>query len=489
MPDIVAEHTHTADQAMHPALVMHRPALLATLSEAARRARALCRPVVASYTLPIVVQDPLAVYASAEAAAATQAWYWEQPSHRLAFAAFGIATQWQVDAGDPAGMSAAWRALCADAVITVDEHLRDERLDWPLAFGGVAFDPTAAKTTLWRQFPGAALTLPQVILARDGDEATLTLTASLRPDDTADDHLSRWQMHASRLIDARYIVQGRDASPVRMLQREPIAEHAWEQMVAEAADAIRRGALAKVVLARAVERVAENAPNPVHALHYLRAAYPTATTFAVRRGAQTFLGATPEQLARVRRGHVETIALAGTSPRHASPADDARVAAALRRSAKNADEHAIVVSAIRNALAPLCGALESKREPYVRILPNVLHLETPIAGDLLSNYTLLDVVAALHPTPAVAGFPQQSALAYLREHEHLDRGWYAGALGWLDARGDGEFVVALRSALIEGSRATLFAGCGIVADSQPESEYAESRLKLRVMLEALGGEE
>jgi isochorismate synthase EntC len=175
--------------------------------------------------------------------------------------------------------------------------------------------------------------------------------------------------------------------------------------------------------------------------------------------------------------------------RGATPEDDLLAANELRHSVKNAGEHAVVASTILDALAPLCASLESERAPRVRTMPNVFHLETTIAGELLPDKCLLDVVAAMHPTPAVAGVPRTDALAYLRQHEQLDRGWYAGALGWLDACGDGEYVVALRSALVDGAQATLFAGCGIVADSRPAPEYAESKLKLRVMLEALGGEE
>jgi isochorismate synthase len=483
MPDTIAEAAYMPMHGAHPTSETQRDAMHRTLTEAAQRANRLQRPVLASYTLSLATTDPLDLYASAEASAATQAWYWEQPSRALAFAAFGVSVEWQADSDGPAASSAAWRVLLADAVIVTDERSHAEDSPRPLGFGGFAFDPTAAQTALWQHFPAAALTVPQTILAREDLYTTLTLNARVQPGDDIAPLAAQWQSRVSQLVDAPQAAHtpSRDAQTLHELL--PASE--WQQMVADATTTIQRGELHKVVLARAVELVAERPLDAVVALRHLRAAYPTATLFAVRRGAQTFIGATPERLARVRRGRVETIALAGTAPRGATADDDQRAADELRRSEKNAGEHAVVVSSIRDALTPLCAAVEIERAPHIRTMPNVLHLETAIAASLLPNKSLLDVVAAMHPTPAVAGFPRADALAYLREHERLDRGWYAGALGWLDAAGDGEYVVALRSALVDGAKTTLFAGCGIVADSQPASEYAESKLKLRVMLEAL----
>jgi isochorismate synthase len=483
MPDIVTEAPHSPHQIEHPTTESQHAAMLRTLAEAAQRANHLQRPVLASYTLSVAVTDPLDLYASAEGSAATQAWYWEQPSRAQAFAAFGVAAEWQDASDGPAASSAAWRALLADAMIAGDERSYDDASPRPLGFGGFAFDP-AAQMALWQQFPAAALIVPQATLARDDTHTTLTLNAHVQPGDDIAPFAAQWRDHAARLPDVprATFAPHLDARALR----EPLPRGEWERMVADATSTIRRGELHKVVLARAVGLLAERPIDAVAALRHLRAAYPTATLFAARRGAQTFIGATPERLARVRQGRVETVALAGTAARGATPADDQRAADELSRSEKNAGEHAVVVASIHDTLTPLCASVETERAPHIRTMPNVLHLETTIAGDLRPDKSLLDVVAALHPTPAVAGFPRADALAYLRDHERLDRGWYAGALGWLDARGDGEYVVALRSALLDGARAALFAGCGIVADSQPGAEYAESNLKLRVMLEALG---
>jgi isochorismate synthase len=180
------------------------------------------------------------------------------------------------------------------------------------------------------------------------------------------------------------------------------------------------------------------------------------------------------------------MALAGSAQRGATENEDERIGNELLHSEKNNIEHAIVVTQVREALLEHCSEVHVSPDPHLLKLKNVQHLETPISGRLLAGRCILDVMANLHPTPAVGGFPRQPALEAIRSIEQLDRGWYAGPLGWIGVEGHGEFAVALRSGLIEGNKATLFAGCGIVADSDPYAEYVESCLKLQAMLRGLG---
>lgn len=179
------------------------------------------------------------------------------------------------------------------------------------------------------------------------------------------------------------------------------------------------------------------------------------------------------------------MALAGSMGRGASPEEDERLADELLGSAKDRTEHAIVASAIREMLAGVCSEIDVAAAPTLMTLPNVRHLATPISGRVFPGRTILDLVEQLHPTPGVGGYPRDAALALIRSEERLDRGWYAGPVGWMDARGDGEFAVGIRSALLSGLEATLFTGCGIVAASDPDREYDESRWKLRPVLHAL----
>jgi isochorismate synthase len=223
-------------------------------------------------------------------------------------------------------------------------------------------------------------------------------------------------------------------------------------------------------------------------LETLRGTYPACVTFAVARGDATFLGATPERLVRYdgATGVVRTGAVAGSAPRGRTPEEDAGLARALRESKKEQAEHASVVRAVREALRPLCGELCGPESPRRLALEGIQHLETPLQGRVDERHRaatgLLEIAGSLHPTPAVGGAPAEAARRFIRDREGLDRGWYAAPVGWVDRRGGGELRVALRSALLRGRVARLFAGAGIVAGSEPERELRETRLKLRSLL-------
>ena len=180
-------------------------------------------------------------------------------------------------------------------------------------------------------------------------------------------------------------------------------------------------------------------------------------------------------------------AVAGSAPRGGSEEEDARLGRLLLAGAKDRLEHALVVDALRDVLAKISTAAPSTAETVLLKLGNIQHLYTPLTAVLQGRHTVLELAGLLHPTPAVGGVPRAAALRWISDHERLDRGWYAGPVGWMDRRGNGEFAVAIRSALLQGTEALLFAGCGIVGDSDPDQEYAESWLKLRSILPALQG--
>jgi isochorismate synthase len=242
----------------------------------------------------------------------------------------------------------------------------------------------------------------------------------------------------------------------------------------------------KVVLARAVQVQSEQPLDLPATLQRLRHDYPDTFVFAVANGGRTFFGASPERLASLRAGAVSAFGLAGSTARGATHVEDERLGQALLSSNKDLREHRLVVQTILEDLAALCTNLHAPEEPTLLKVRNVQHLFTPITGQLPGERDIFDLLARLHPTPAVGGRPRSTALAWIREHEQLDRGWYAGPVGWVNAHGEGEFAVALRSALADRQSATLFAGCGIVAASDPAREYAESQIKLKAILGALG---
>lgn len=261
--------------------------------------------------------------------------------------------------------------------------------------------------------------------------------------------------------------------------RDPLE---WCDAVAAAVDAMRAGDLQKVVLAREVFVEADEPIDVVEVLRRLRAAYPSAYLFAV----DGFIGASPELLVSRAGDVVRSHPMAGTTPRTGDPTTDARLAAALLTSTKDRAEHQITIDTVLDALLPFCSYVDSEPEPSIVALANVQHLASLCEGRLSSPpASALTLVDALHPTPAVCGFPRDAALDVIARLEGFDRGRYAGTVGWVDAAGNGRFAVSIRCADVDGTVARLVAGNGIVADSDPEVELAETRAKLNALLSAL----
>jgi len=266
---------------------------------------------------------------------------------------------------------------------------------------------------------------------------------------------------------------------------------AWGDVVRGVLGGIAAGGLQKVVIARGVEIESPRPVDPRALLHVIAEANPRAYRYLLRpaEGA-AFLGASPERLVSLRGGAVESDAVAGTvrlevpDRSDATAASNAAAVQSLLHSEKDRREHAPVVRHIVDALAPLCTVVTAS-DPAAQVHRRLAHLRTVVRGLAKPGTHVLDLVERLHPTPAVAGAPRDRALAFLREHEPVDRGWYAGVVGWMDDAGNGDFVVGIRSAFLEGTRTLLFAGAGIVAGSDPDAEWEETELKLSMMREAI----
>ena len=276
-----------------------------------------------------------------------------------------------------------------------------------------------------------------------------------------------------------------EAFRAMQLTEEPSAE-VYAAGVAEATASIARGDLAKVVLARMLRVDAGRVLDPRRLLHRLRAAEPHCFTFAAPTTLGVLVGASPELLLSRRRDRVRSTPLAGTAPRAGDLDEDVANAEALAASAKNREEHTIVVDAVADVLGVFCDDLAFDAEPVLEPTANVWHLGTRFEGTLRDpGVSALDIVAELHPTPAVCGMPPAAAASAIAELEPFDRGGYAGPVGWVDANGDGDWAIALRCAVLEGERATLYAGAGIVAGSDPASEVDETERKFRAFLDSL----
>jgi len=460
------------------------------LRDALRRVRITVKPVLVSATVVVSPLDLLDPFARAGALGLDRL-YWERPDAGMAL--LGIGAAWSVEAG-AVESARAWQNLLRDAVID-DGDSACGRLAGPLLMGGFAFDPCRPSTPLWDGYPAGLLTLPRLLLSTDDGVTTLTANLLVNPDRAVESDLTGVLRLADDVL-RRHDESSRDHSDGCVSDVRPRGE--WEDLVAEGAAACGDGLFEKVVLARSVRVRADHSFDAANSLRRLRATYPAAYIFAVARGYSRpgsgtdrtgedacFLGATPERLVRLADSAVDVACLAGSEARGVTAAEDEQAGEALMRSEKNRAEHTVVVRTVRAALDDLCTDLSVPGAPRLLRLPNVQHLYTPVEGRVRAGVGVLDLVARLHPTPAVGGYPHDAALRFIREREGLDRGWYAGPIGYVDRDSEGEFAVALRSALLRGDEATLFAGCGIVADSRPSDEYTETRLKLRPMLGAL----
>ena len=387
----------------------------------------------------------------------------------------------------------AWHCLRDGAVIYDLTRGSTNASHGPVLLGGFSFDPLLPSTSLWADFPAGLLILPKLLFNQRAGQATLTLSQLVQASDDLNklagslrDELTLLRQAVNSLseVSIEILTEGQEYT-----MRDVWPAQDWKNLVGQTVQTIQRREYAKVVLAREVEVTAHKRSFSLAAtLQRLRESYPGANVFALQRGGRCFIGATPERLIYAQDGVLHTMALAGSAPRGASAKEDRRLGSELLHSLKNREEHEIVASSMRNALAHLCSRVWVADTPELLRLKNIQHLQTAIVGELLPSRSILEALATLHPTPAVGGSPTEPALAFIRTHENLDRGWYAGPIGWIDFQGNGDFAVALRSALLEERQARLFCGCGIVADSDPEAEYAESCLKLQVILPRLSGE-
>lgn len=441
----------------------------AACAEAARRAEA----ILLSYSRPAAPVDALRLYRRTVHAGHDAA-YWEQPARNSVMVAAGSARTLVLH-GARRFVDAAteWRALTASAVSNRRDHL--------VALAGFAFAAEATRAAHWSAFGDGALVVPELLYRCDAGRARVTLNVIVQPGQSPDSVCFR----LASLLDQPAGETEPYAQVVCTGERRSAAVRQWSDAVIALTQAIEAGSVEKVVLAREVTLRAHGDIDEAAALARLRDGYPTCTVFAFRRGGASFIGATPERLVRVEGRKVHAACLAGSARRGAGPQDDETIGAALLADGKERREHNLVVSMISGALKPLCRDIDIPSEPVLMRIANVQHLVTPIEGTLRRDVGVLELVDRLHPTPAVGGMPRDAALRAIGEREQFDRGWYAGPVGWVAASGDGEFAVALRSALVTGREARLFAGCGIVAGSDPQREYEESSLKLRPMLWAL----
>ncbi|HEX2415240.1 MAG TPA: isochorismate synthase [Thermoleophilaceae bacterium] len=354
----------------------------------------------------------------------------------------------------------------------------------PVFVGGFAFSDDGGASPEWASLAPALLVLPEVALVRQWGEARLTVCAEAQPDDDPDAVVGRVLRRAEELRPAS--VPLLDPDPVERTRLASAAPPShYEHAVERAVERIRAGELEKVVLAREVRAHGASPYDPAAVFGALREVFPACYCWCVGTPELAFAGASPELLVRRDGQRAQSVALAGTTRRSADPAVDDHLGEQLRRSAKNREEQDIVTRSIERTLDPVSLWVAAADEPALVKVHNVQHLATPIRAHLADPLPAVELAGMLLPTPAVGGEPRERALPLIPALEGLDRGWYAGAVGWTDLAEDGEFCVALRCALLRGKVAHLYAGCGIVRDSVPPEELAETEVKLQALLPLL----
>lgn len=351
----------------------------------------------------------------------------------------------------------------------------------PLAFVGFAFAPDDTPGPDWHGLANTEVTVPELLFRQQGDENWITASAMVDKDADAETLVGRWIERLESL--ATQAPGNRPARPPAELSRTEDGD--WNAPMETALEDIREGRIDKVVLTRRVRFSTSRPLSWSRILEALEAGHEGCARFAVVRPGFALVGVSPERLVSLDDGAVAADALAGTAPRGATPALDRTLADRLRGDPKALVEHRIVVEQIRQALEPCCGALLAPQAPEIMSLPTVHHLWSPVGGHLRNGSDLLELARRLHPTPAVGGSPRDAALEWLQRHEAHSRGWYTGAFGWLDAAGNGELSVVLRCGIVNHTFVDLFAGAGIVADSRPDEELAETEWKLCTLRGAL----
>jgi menaquinone-specific isochorismate synthase len=468
-----------------------REAFRVFLSHSQESVRAKGKSQLISISIEVGHLDPLAVLESIYEPDELH-FYCERPSDAFAVAGADAVLSFVLE-GDEASRFSAARNFVSDVLentIAVG--------DLSLPFSGPHFFTAFSffdKSPEGAPFSSSLLFVPRWQVARSRDTYVAVANFLLEEDSDIDLLVERvWRAHSKfSSFDYTQSVASKNGSVFAGDSKgdgfelsEIEKDEGFVKSVAQALSLIDEGVFEKIVLARAVELKSSQNLHPLRALNKLREQFSDCYAFSVGNGkGQSFIGASPERLIKVSESCLKTKAIAGSAPRGKSASEDARLANDLLHSEKDLREHKIVLGSIARRLGELGIELRQPSRPGLLQLANIQHLHTPVTGNVGEGIHILDLLEKIHPTPAVGGTPREAACEHIPSLESFDRGLYAAPIGWVDSKGEGEFVVGIRSALIDGSTAKAFAGNGIVAGSDPEKELTETNWKLKALLENL----
>jgi menaquinone-specific isochorismate synthase len=461
-------------------ITTQQKSILDSIKEGIDQAKNLGHPILVSSSMSIDYVDPLMFYQAGNKQFFGERFFWKEPDQFTTFVGLGAS---QIIATSDSKVSRfqqieiEWKKLIQTSIQS--NHLTGLKL-----FGGFSFDPDKKRTDLWNDFPESKFYLPTFMLSTEKENTWLTMNKIVTSQDQPEKISQQLVDDQNRLLRSN---NGQTVPHNHSFQEKEVEVKEWMNSIENVITNINAGILEKAVLARELKLYSDEDFNIASILYFLQQNQPTSYLFAMESGSSTFIGATPERLIKKTQQSILSTCLAGSIRRGQSEEEDQLLEEELLHDVKNLEEHQFVVEMISQELEQVCESLTTAEEPVIFKAKDIQHLYTPITGKVRDHIHLLSIVEQLHPTPALGGFPQDKALIEIREQEHLDRGWYAGPIGWIDSEGNGEFAVAIRSGLVKQKEASLFAGCGIVGKSEPVKEYEETQIKFKPMLTAIGG--
>jgi menaquinone-specific isochorismate synthase len=450
---------------------------------AINRSKQLNQPILVSEVHKIDPINPLSFYYTGRKLFRGERFFWKDPSDKTIIVGLGKMMQIQSDQSTDRffHVEREWQQFLENAILSKDFNVHGVG---PTIFGGFSFDPLKPRTRLWSKFSHSLFHLPKYMLSIMDGQAYLTTNIVCTKND--DESL------ADKITDERTEILAHVVKPTfekwhLPFKIEEINPEPWKHSVEKLVKDLQKGTLKKVVLARELRLIFNQQIKVEQVLNSLLTEQKESFVFAFESNGDCFIGASPERLIKKDGDRLFSTCLAGSIARGTSKSEDQQLGELLLLDQKNLNEHKFVVDMIKSAMDEFCSEITIPKEPQLMKMRYIQHLFTPVSGISKPDSSLLKVVEHLHPTPALGGMPKNEAIEKIREVEELDRGYYAAPIGWLDQNGNGEFAVAIRSGLIQGNEASLFAGCGIVENSDAEDEFLETRIKFRPMLNALGG--
>ncbi|MFE8703297.1 isochorismate synthase MenF [Cytobacillus sp. FJAT-54145] len=451
--------------------------------EAIGKAKKLSMPILVSEVQKIDNIDPLSFFAAGGERYFGERFFWKDPSDEIILVGLGISKQIQSDQASDRffHVEKEWKRFISNGIIINDFK---KQATGPTMFGGFSFDPLKKKTSLWSKFSQSLFHIPKYLLTKiNGDVFLTTNVVCTQHDDPS-------------IFDVLGIERQQIFSCVKppsfsinshLIDELEISPNSWKETVQKLINDLKVGSLKKAVLARELRLIFDENISIELVVNNLLKEQRESFIFALESNGDCFVGASPERLVKKQKNSLFSTCLAGSISRGQTVEEDTLLGNVLLSDEKNLMEHQYVVEMIKDAMEQVSIDVDIPDHPQLLKTRHIQHLYTPVRGTSSKDSSLLQLINLLHPTPALGGLPKQEAIEKIREVEELDRGFYASPIGWMDFEGNGEFAVAIRSGLIQGNEASLFAGCGIVEDSDVESEYFETQIKFRPMLSALGG--